>query len=97
MSTHTTKPANAAPAASPDSNSALKSLFDSVSYAAENIRCATCVIRDLLRIAIQEVERTTGTRAESVIRAAEKYIGDIEKITEHLDSLERAAQKGGAV
>ena len=83
------------PMSTPSDLARAAALGGSISDAADGIQCATNVMRDLLRLAIQELERTTGTRADAAIRAAERYVGDIEIIADHLHSLDCAAPIGG--
>jgi hypothetical protein len=90
------KPSKAAPVAPLDGSATIQSLCDAVADDVDGILCATSIMRDLLRLAIQEVERVPGSRADSALRAAERYVGDIEKIAEHLNAIELAALEGAA-
>lgn len=90
------KPTKAEPVAPLDSNATIQSLCDSVSDDAEDLLCITSIMRDLLRLAIQEVTNIPGSRAGSAIRAAEKYLLDIEATAAHLNGIELAALEAGA-
>lgn len=81
----------------PKADSGITALCNSVTEAADAIQCTTSMVRDLLRLAIGEVGSIPDTRAGAAIRAAERYLGDIEKAAEELDAAQQVARIGGAV
>lgn len=65
----------------------------SVGDIADDIDCSIGILRDLMRLAIQECQKTP--LAEAAIRAANRYVDDIAKLNQGLHNRQMAL-KGGA-
>jgi hypothetical protein len=79
-----------------DANSTALQSTPKVKEIAGEISCTISILRDLLKLALQEApDSIEDSTAASVIRAAERYVDDIAKLNDGLFEL-AAGGKGGA-
>jgi hypothetical protein len=71
---------------------ALLALAEEVSDAADKLACAVETVKELISLALQELESDTTTRASSAVLGARRFIFDLDDLVSHLNSLSSDAK-----
>nr|WP_315400339.1 hypothetical protein [uncultured Duganella sp.] len=80
----------------PASGAALRDLVEEVADAADDLSCTVETAKDLLSLALKELEADTTTRAGSAIRGAKLFMVQLDDMVARLHSLSRDAKGASA-